>query len=123
MRLLVTGSREWQDENLIEATLRRIHAATPIEVLIHGDARGADRIAASVARRLGIEVLAFAANWERDGRAAGPIRNSVMLREGKPDTVLAFHDAIETSKGTRDMAQKARRAHLPVEIVTHAASS
>ena len=37
-----------------------------------------------------------------------------MLDEGKPDTVVYFHDNIERSKGTKDMVSRAKKAGLPV---------
>jgi hypothetical protein len=84
-------------------------------IICHGDARGADREAGYEARRLGLEVVVFPANWSRYGKAAGPIRNQQMLDEFKPDLVLAF--PILTSVGTYDMIMKATRAGVPVEII------
>lgn len=55
MRLLIAGSRDWQDETPIRQALER---ARPT-VLIHGAARGADSIAARLAHAMGIEVLPF----------------------------------------------------------------
>ena len=45
----------------------------------------------------------FPAQWSKYGRAAGPLRNTQMLSEGNPDIVLAFHDNIKRSRGTRNM--------------------
>jgi hypothetical protein len=39
-----------------------------------------------------------------------------MLDEGKPDLVLAFHENIDESKGTRDMVHRARGAGVKVVI-------
>jgi hypothetical protein len=79
-------------------------------VVIEGEARGADTFARLCAGVLGIEVLRFPADWEKYGRAAGPIRNSQMLKEGNPDVVVGFHHDIEKSKGTRDMLTRAKKA-------------
>lgn len=51
--------------------------------------------------------------------ASGPIRNSQMLKEGKPDRIIAFHDHIDQSKGTTDMLMKAKAARLPWEVISH----
>jgi len=116
MRVLVCGDREWTDG---ETMLRRLQALEHDEVvLIEGEARGADLMAKGMARHFGWRVLAFPANWDKYHRAAGPIRNQQMLVEGKPDLVLAFHADIEHSKGTRDMVNRARRAGIPVEVIT-----
>lgn len=44
---------------------------------------------------------------------AGPVRNSRMLFDGKPDVVLAFiNKPIGQSRGTRDMVQQSKGAHI-----------
>jgi len=58
----------------------------------------------------GVECLQYPADWEKLGRAAGPIRNEQMLREGKPDLVVAFPGA----RGTAHMVRIAREAGVRV---------
>lgn len=107
------------DAELILTTLSEIHAVTPIDVLIEGEAKGADRLAAQAARKLGIPVLPFPAGWNKYGRAAGPVRNTQMLREGQPDYAVAFHDNLAESKGTRNMTEQLTRKGIPWRLVTH----
>jgi hypothetical protein len=57
-----------------------------------------------------MKLKVFSANWEKHGLAAGPIRNRQMLTEGKPDLVIAFHENIEKSKGTKNMLELAKQA-------------
>jgi hypothetical protein len=114
-RILVTGSRNWVDEEKIYAALMQ---ALPVSLLIEGEARGADTIAKRAAQRLGIRVLPFRADWRRYGRSAGPIRNQLMLDEGKPDLVLAFHEDLARSKGTKDMISRARAAGVEVKLIS-----
>lgn len=83
-------------------------------LVIEGEARGADTMAAHWARTLGIEVAAFPANWDDHGRAAGPIRNKQMLDEGRPDAVIAFSTDLANSRGTANMVRQARAAGVPV---------
>ena len=85
-------------------------------MVIHGAARGADTIAADLAKGMGMKVLPFPAKWDRYGRAAGPIRNRQMLWEGHPDVVHAFHTDLEASNGTADMVKQAEKAGIPVVI-------
>lgn len=134
MRVLVCGSRDWDDEEIIwtflegfagYATCHNMDEAEPL-VIIEGEARGADRSAASWAEdgpRCGcgcsVELERYPACWDKHGRAAGPIRNKRMLDEGKPDVVLAFHDNLAESRGTEDMVTRAKRAGVPVYIVSH----
>lgn len=116
MRVLVCGSRNWADRATILRELSRFPQGTTV---IEGGCRGADRLAAEIARELGFKVVEFRAEWQRYGRAAGPIRNRRMLDEGRPDLVLAFHAAIKKSRGTADMIRQARRAGVSVRVITN----
>lgn len=86
------------------------------DVVIHGDARGADRMAGSVAREIGMMVIPVPAKWEEHGRSAGPIRNRAMLKLG-PDLVVAMHGRIASSKGTKDMLNVAEQAGVPTILI------
>src|SRR5262245_14640856 len=68
VRVLVTGTREWTDRVPIERELACLVAGS---VVIHGAARGVDRLAGEVAAALGFEVIACPADWKKFGRAAG----------------------------------------------------
>lgn len=114
MRLLVTGDRNWKDEGIIHAVLTLMADTYPDLVVIHGGANGADSIAGDIAESLEIKTLEFKADWNKHGRAAGPIRNQRMLDEGKPTAVMAFHKDLRSSRGTLDMCRRARSANLPV---------
>lgn len=81
--------------------------------IVTGDCRGADEMIRSFATGTKRKVSIYRADWLFHGKAAGPIRNQHMLDEGKPDLVLAFHDNIEESKGTKDMVRRALKAGIP----------
>jgi hypothetical protein len=111
-RVLVTGSRDWTDSATIEAALTVAAAHAPagrVLVLVHGDARGADRIAAHHAARTGWRVEAHPARWDRDGRAAGYRRNAAMVAAGA-DLCLAF--IRDHSAGATQCADLADRAGI-----------
>lgn len=116
MRVLVCGDRDWLNKALVKKKLEELKGK--IEVVIEGEARGADTCGRIAAQELGIPVLKFPADWKKHGKAAGPIRNNQMLKEGEPDLVLAFHSNIEESKGTKHMVKIARKAGIEVIIVT-----
>lgn len=106
--LLVTGDRNWTDRATIKRGLL-LHAARGTSgqtAVIHGGARGADTIAGQIAKEAGWEVIEVKAEWGRYGRGAGPIRNHKMLNM-HPDIVLAFHDDLEKSKGTKHCVEEA----------------
>lgn len=119
LRVLVCGDRHWRDERIIRTVLAGLGAPAVDVVVIHGAARGADSIADRVARRLGYRVESYPAEWERYGKAAGPIRNRRMLVEGRPDVVIAFHDDLAASTGTADMVTIARRAAVLAYVIGH----
>lgn len=113
MRVVVCGSRDWSDWGVVEAALSILPAGSQV---VHGGARGADRMAGSVARRLGHFVAYMPANWERYGRSAGMRRNEQMLECVRPELVIAFWDG--SSAGTKNTIDRARRAGIRVAVFT-----
>jgi len=120
MRVLVCGDRNWADQVLVDNTLDDIHQNTPITLVIEGEARGADKAGRFWAESRNIPFAPYPANWEKYGRAAGPIRNRQQFNEGKPDLVIAFHDNLAESKGTADMVRYAESKKCKVLKVKHA---
>jgi hypothetical protein len=117
MKVLVCGSREWDNPHIIWdalSALREFYPDDDIE-LIHGDARGADKIAGNAAKALGMSVTPVPAEWEKFGKVAGPMRNKEMLGMN-PDTVLAFR-CDGKSPGTDHMVKLAVRSKIPVRII------
>ena len=110
--VLACGSRDWTACGVVEATISALHFQRGIARLVHGACRGADRMAGEVAKQLGIVVQPYPAEWRdasgRLDRSAGPRRNRQMFVEGKPNLVIAFHDQLAGSRGTRDMVEVAR---------------
>lgn len=117
-RVLICGDRNWENFQLIIDTLSKIQQERGVEVVIEGEAKGADTCGKVAAERLGIPVEPHPALWRKYGLKAGPIRNREMLKDGRPTLVLAFHNYIENSKGTKDMVNTARAAGVPVHIIT-----
>lgn len=121
MRVVVTGSRDWTSREAVAAAFRhavRLHGE--IDLLAHGDCRGADRLAAAVALEQGIvpaeAIRAFPADWDAHGKAAGPRRNIAMLDEVQPDLVLAFHDKLCESRGTGHCIDAAQERKIPIYL-------
>lgn len=121
MRVLVCGGRDFTDRELFNSTLDKINKETPITSIIHGNAKGADVMSWSWILmnnhgRVGdaqLECLAFNADWNKHGKAAGYIRNKQMLDDGKPDLVIAFPGG----KGTANMVKLAKEAGVEVKEI------
>jgi len=117
-RLLLTGSRTWDDTPAIEHALAAILARHPEGVLlVHGACpRGADAMAAAyAARTLGYHIEAHPADWCRHGRAAGQLRNAEMVTLGAQGCAAFLRGA---SPGTTATIRLARAAGIPVWVHT-----
>jgi hypothetical protein len=119
MRVLVCGGRNFRDSASVFEALAAQHRESPISLIIEGGALGADEIAALWADCAGVKRRKFKADWTRLGRSAGPIRNALMIAEGRPDLVIAFPGG----KGTADMIAKAKSAGIPVREIAAAKSA
>ena len=123
LRVLVTGSRKWNDWRAIEIALvdvwaanfdpddpriQREHLDKHPPILIHGDAYGADRIAESIWQRFydGLyKIESYRARDFPDPKA----RNQHMVDLGA-DVCLVF--ALKWASGTGHCARAARRAGI-----------
>lgn len=114
MRVLVCGGRDFNDWDSLAEELTYMLGDHDISAIIHGGARGADKLAGEFAAAAGIQEIVFQADWKTNGRSAGPIRNQRMLDEAKPDLVLAFPGG----RGTADMVSRAETAGVKVKLVT-----
>jgi hypothetical protein len=85
-------------------------------VIVHGDATGVDESFGAAAKGLGLSVEAHAADWDREGPAAGPVRNAEMVKAGA-DLCVALHRSISASKGTKDCVRKALASRIPVYVI------
>lgn len=115
-RVIVCGSRRWRDRAAIEARLYEIGIRFSGEevTIVHGNAQGADRIAAQEAGKAGMLIERHDAQWGVYGKAAGHIRNAHMASLGA-DLCIAFWDG--QSKGTAGMIDQAKKAGIPVVVV------
>lgn len=114
-RILITGSRDWDDHDLVrDALAMAIYQNVPA-VIVHGACpSGADAMASWWVRRfkfLGVAEERHPADWRAHGRAAGPRRNAEMVSLGA-DVCLAFIRS--GSRGASHAAALADAAGIPV---------
>jgi len=109
MKLLVCGGRDYNNEKMLYAALDLLNPAQ----IVHGDCRGADKMASTWAVENNIPQYNYAVtpeDWDRYGKGAPVVRNQQMLDEQKPDMVLA----VQGGAGTQDMMRRARMADVVV---------
>lgn len=109
-RILITGSRWWTDVATLTTVLARYRELYPDAVLVHGNCRGVDLIAAEIWQNWGLPTEAHAAAWAL-GNRAGPMRNTTMVGYG---ALICLAFPLPNSRGTRDCMAKATRARIPV---------
>lgn len=119
MIAIACGDRKWANKDIVKKVFEGFKLN--LLAIIEGEARGADSIAREVAYSLGIPVLPVPAEWDKYGKPAGPIRNRKMLkfRQAYPDhikQIIAFHNNIKASIGTRDMCTIAKQVNIPVWV-------
>ena len=124
MKVIVTGSREFADRELLRRVLSDLYdEAYPNNgvILVHGACpTGADKHAAEWARdrqngpywASNVMVFPYPANWGH-GKGAGMARNAEMVNAGA-NLVLAFFQPGAANKGTAGCVKLARRAGIEV---------
>lgn len=118
MRLIIAGSRDFNDYKLLVETLEAegFNKSTVAEV-VSGRAHGADALGEKWAISLGIPIKRMPADWDSYGKRAGYIRNSEMAEYA--NACIVFWNG--SSKGTKHMIDVAKRKQgmlLVVVIIT-----
>lgn len=104
--VIVTGSRKWPAPHVIAAVLGWYEP----ELVVHGDADGADAMAESWAKGNAVAYMGIPAKWRVNGKldmGAGFFRNERMLLMFPGALVLAFPHPTLKSNGTRHCMARA----------------
>jgi hypothetical protein len=118
LRLIIAGSRNFEDYQLLESSLDEfieLHSLgdpDPGVIIISGLAKGADLLGVQYAKQRGYQVEEFPANWKL-GRSAGPKRNLEMAKSA--NACIVFWDGV--SKGTANMISMANRYQLKLQVI------
>lgn len=111
--LIIAGPRDMAiDSCLLDKYVRSLGVFVR-EIISGGCPTGIDRIAEQYAQERGISCTVICADWDKYGRAAGPIRNRQMAE--RADQLLAIWDG--KSRGTGNMIQTMQELGKPVTIV------
>lgn len=109
--LIIAGSRNFQDYDLLCSWMREVQS--PIREIVSGCASGADSLGERWAIERSIPLKLFPANWEKYGKAAGPIRNKQMAEYA--DCALVFWSG--NSAGSRSMIVEMARVNKRFHVV------
>lgn len=113
MKVIVCGGRGWTNS---QAIFKRLFDLPSDSIVIEGGCEGADLIARATALDLGLEVVEFPAPWRKYGKSAG-IRRNIKMLDTKPSLLIAFHDDLSQSKGTKQIVAEARKRGIEVEVI------
>jgi hypothetical protein len=112
MKLAIVGSRDFNDYDKVIYYISEYFGlgadglgGNYITEVVSGGANGADALGKKLAKEYRIEYTEFPADWNKHGKAAGPIRNEQIMQY--TDKVIAFWDG--KSKGTMSAINLARK--------------
>lgn len=114
MRVIVCGSRDWQDRETIAARLAAIPNPDSVTI-VHGKAKGADRIADQEAKKIGMAVESHYPHYDKFPGNTAPLERNEHMASLGADLCIAFWDG--SSRGTQHMINRARKHGIPVEII------
>jgi hypothetical protein len=112
MRLIVAGTRTFDDYPLLE---ERLNTFSGITEIISGNAAGADSLGERWANEHNIPIVMFKPDWKANGKAAGPLRNEAMAKYA--DAAIVFWDGL--SRGTANMIDNCKKYELKYEVVKY----
>ena len=113
MKIVIGGCRDYHDyDAFCEFVDRCLEELRQDVTVLSGHCSGVDAMAERYAAERGLGVEIYAAEWDKYGRAAGPVRNKKMVEQS--DAVIAFWDRV--SKGTRSLIRYAEQQGKPLFI-------
>ena len=103
MKVIIAGSRDITDISVVAPILTeafvQLNIVKPPEI-VSGGAKGVDHIGEIFAKHIGYDLKVFPADWNKHGKAAGPIRNRQMAEY--TDCAILFPG----NKGTDSMRRE-----------------
>ena len=119
MRILITGSRDWDEDKWITIfdVLRTFYMNSRVgqePTLVSGACpTGVDAMAEGIAEKWRWTIERHPADWNQYGKRAGFVRNAEMVKLGA-DVCLAFIK--NNSKGATMTMQLAHNANIPTKV-------
>lgn len=123
-RVIICGGRHFKDyeclESVMSEVMSKIAPWRDVIEIVSGHCEGADQLGELYAKKHGLPCKVFPAQWKKHGRAAGPIRNSEMVKyasEAEMSVVIAFRSP--RTKGTNDTVKKATKQGFKVFVIDY----
>lgn len=119
IKVIIAGTRDFDNYELLKQKMDKILAARVRNneeiIIVSGTARGADKLGEKYARERGYTIKRFPADWDKNGKRAGYIRNEEMAKYA--DACVCFWD--EASRGTKHMIDLATRYKLALRVIKY----
>ena len=112
-RVAVVGGREFTDKDYMFHALDVFRDKYGIGHIVSGGAKGADTLAESYAKSRCIPYTVYPADWDKNGKIAGYMRNELIVKDS--EIVLAF--PTKNSKGTWDTIARAEKYEIRVFVL------
>ena len=112
MKVIIAGSRHCTDRKLLDEAIRE--SGFKITGVVSGGARGVDTMGEDWAAEHGVSIHLYAAEWDKYGRAAGPIRNQQMAKDSGAEALIALKSS--EARGTASMIKEAKKAGLKIFV-------
>lgn len=112
MKVIVAGGRDFNDFDVVANAI--VESKFIITEIVSGCAAGVDTLGEIYAAENDIPVKKFPADWKKNGRSAGPIRNGQMAEYA--DALVAVWDGV--SRGTKNMIDQATARGRQVHVHT-----
>jgi hypothetical protein len=113
MRVIIAGSRDFNDYNSLERKMNVILKNQDDVTIISGTARGADKLGERYAGENQHKLEKYPAMWDLYGKKAGYMRNEEMAKDS--DGCVVFWDG--KSKGTKHMIDISKKFKLKLRII------
>lgn len=113
MKTIIAGCRDFSDYKLLKEKVDWYRKDHEITEIVSGTASGADQMGEDYAINHDIPIKEFPADWDKHGKAAGPIRNRQMAEYA--DCLIAVWDG--ESRGTKNMIDEMNKLKKPVFMI------
>jgi hypothetical protein len=117
LKLIIAGSRDFNDYNLLKESCDLFLSELKWEnvEIVCGTARGADTLGEKYGKKSGFPIIYFPAEWDLYGKSAGHRRNRQMARYGSH--AIIFWDG--KSKGSKGMIELCQHNNLKYKVIKY----